>query len=686
MDRKDETEIELEYAPKGMFPEDDEDVFEIDVEEDLDVWNRSGSGYTWGASSGSWWSTGGIGSATALSSMWSSPSIGGHSTAQRMLKHKKHIDSLCKVVDPTVKHTLEFASAGGSGYTDMRRGHIVIDGKLIQTNDNKLDVVSGLAIHEKLHVIHSKSLHRWQSSDEIYDLAPTYAQKQLLHNIANIVEDEYIERQLQKTCAGYVHYIEACKEHYFAKSKVEEVDLNSFTELVNTLLLLVRYPSKLDADRRKKHGKHIRVFMAELKHGIDNRDNTITCIKNIFEYLMKVANDMSPDDTPTDDMLSDIESKADKYADDYLDDFKRDVSDRAWESMIEDGKVDSIRKDIRERRARVLRRELEEKLRDKLSSLISSEYLDALSKAVKYESEGLSRKMQKQIKDLELSDYYEEDISKELAVSDGQRKVSWQRAIPDEYTARKYNNAKIDMKSQINKLKKKIDLYGATNVHNIYRQKRGILDKRQLHRIPMGMTDLFKASIVKEDKPLDICLLVDESGSMGYKLMEDARNCAIAIKEALADNPMINLWVYGHSADDKVKGQTEMIEYYSPTMTDRPMAMGSMHARYENRDGNAIIASSQRVTKESDNNANKLMIVLSDGQPSADMYRGYTGLDHTAKAVKFAETRGWSVIQVGFGGIMKRHMEKMFTNFIHVEDTEELGDKVSKIIRKVVKV
>jgi nitric oxide reductase activation protein len=354
--------------------------------------------------------------------------------------------------------------------------------------------------------------------------------------------------------------------------------------------------------------------------------------------------------------------------------------------MLADGKIDGIRDDIAKRRARVLKRELEEKLRDKLSSLISSEYLSALSKAVKYEADGLSSKMLKQIKDLELTDYYEEDIAKELAVSDGQRKVSWQRAIPDEYTARKYKNAKIDMKSQINKLKKKIDLYGATNVHNIYNQKRGILDKRKLHRIPMGMTDLFKASIVKEDKPLDICLLVDESGSMGYKLMEDARNCAIAIKEALADNPMINLWVYGHSADDKVKGQTEMIEYYSPSMTDRPMAMGSMHARYENRDGNAIIASAQRVTKESDNNANKLMIVLSDGQPSADLYRGYTGMEHTAKAVKFAETRGWSVIQVGFGGIMKRHMEMMFTNFIHVEDTDELGDKVSKIIRKVVKV
>ena len=144
MDRKDEEEIELEYAPKGMFPEDDEDVFEIDVEEDLDVWNRTGSGYTWGTGTG-WWASG-IGGATSMSSMWST-NYSDHSTAQRLLRHKKHIDSLCKVVDPTVKHTLEFASAGGSGYTDMRRGHIVIDGKLIKDSDTKLDVVSGLAIH-----------------------------------------------------------------------------------------------------------------------------------------------------------------------------------------------------------------------------------------------------------------------------------------------------------------------------------------------------------------------------------------------------------------------------------------------------------------------------------------------------------------------------------------------------------
>jgi len=385
-------------------------------------------------------------------------------------------------------------------------------------------------------------------------------------------------------------------------------------------------------------------------------------------------------------MMNELEDKAAEYADSYIDDFEKDVSPEAWAEMQEDGKIDKIRTDLYKRKLDGLITDKKAKMADKLRSMFGREFRDALDKATKYEPDELSSRMANQIKELADSGYTEEMIDEALAVSDGQRKVSWEIAPTNEHAKRKYNEAKVEMKSQINKLKKKIQLYGSTNIHNIYRQPRGILDKRQLHRIPMGMTDLFKAKITKEDKPLDICLLVDESGSMGYKLMEDARNAAIAIKEALADNPMIDLWVYGHSADSKSMGQTEMIEYHSPTMKDRPMAMGGLSARYENRDGNAIITSALRVNSESDNTTNKLMIVLSDGEPSADLYRGLRGIDHTAKAVKWVEGRGWNVIQVGFGGISKFSMEKMFSNYIHVEDTTELGDKVSKIIRKVVKV
>ena len=684
MDKKHE-EVDLEFAPKGMFPEDDEDVFEIDADEDLDVWNR-GSGFTWGASSGSWWSGGGSMSG-GFSSMWSTGiHHAAHNDAHRMLKHKKHIDSLCKIVDPTVSHTLEFASAGGSGYTDMRRGHIVIDGNLIKDNDTHLDVVSGLAIHEKLHVIHSQPLYRWQNSDAAWDLAETAAEKKLLHNIANIIEDEYIERQLQNTCAGYVPYINACKEHYFKESKVEELDVNDFGELINTLLFLVRYPSRLDGDRRRVHGKHIRVFMAELKRGIETRSNTIQCIINIYNYMLKQAKDMSDGNEITEDEMDSIHDKAQNYADSYINDWKEDISESGWAEMLLDGKIDKMHEDLMKRRAAVLTRDLSDRKRDVVSSMIDYDHMDAISKAVKYESDLMDDKTVKDIKELEDSDYYEEKIEKHLAISPSQREISWRKSISSARASDEYKEGKSRVKAQINKLKRKINLYGNTQKHNIYNQKRGILNKRQLHKIPMGMTDIFRATVVKEDKPLDICILVDESGSMGYHTMGKARDSAIAIKEALADNDKINLWIYGHSADDTKKGQTEMIEYFSPSMTDRPFAVGGMRARCENRDGNAIISSALRVKGESDNHANKLMLVLSDGSPSADMYRGDVAITHTKKAVKYVEGMGWNIIQVGFSGAYEWMMEKQFTNFVYVDDTDKLGDTVSKIIRKVIKV
>ena len=70
-----------------------------------DMWGR-GAGYTWGGGT-SWWGDGLSGS---MSSMWGSgyTSYGSkNADAIRMMKHKGHLDSLCKVVDPTVKHILK---------------------------------------------------------------------------------------------------------------------------------------------------------------------------------------------------------------------------------------------------------------------------------------------------------------------------------------------------------------------------------------------------------------------------------------------------------------------------------------------------------------------------------------------------------------------------------------------------
>ena len=150
-----------------------------------DIWGRGG-GYTWGGGTG-WWADGHSGS---MSSMWG----GGYTSygssnadAIRMMKHKGHLDSLCKVVDPTVKHMLTFSSHR-SGHTNMQTSKIVIDGDLLKDSDDNLDITAGLAIHEKLHLIYSQPLMAWEK-DARMRLDTTHGQGMLLHDIGNIIED-----------------------------------------------------------------------------------------------------------------------------------------------------------------------------------------------------------------------------------------------------------------------------------------------------------------------------------------------------------------------------------------------------------------------------------------------------------------------------------------------------------------
>jgi nitric oxide reductase activation protein len=386
-------------------------------------------------------------------------------------------------------------------------------------------------------------------------------------------------------------------------------------------------------------------------------------------------------DTGEEDLKKSLEKSAKEWADKRI---AASFSELPSDMMPSDKEMKEMKDaTASDRLKRLLRSHRHDDALDRLWDEKSRELVKALSdwKAGKIEEE-----LKEEIKKLEDSDYYEEKLERGLAISAGQRNITWRKALPEPHHIERYKEDKRAVKAQISKLRKKVQLYGNLQKHNIYNQKRGILDKRQLHRIPMGMTDIFKAVIIQEDKPLDICILVDESGSMGAYCMQEARQSAIAIKEALCDNPMIDLWVYGHSADGGKHGDTEMIEYWSPSMKDRPMAMGSMRARVENRDGNAIVASAHRVKGESMSTTNKLMIVLSDGAPSANAYRGAVALDHVKKCVKHIESQGWSVIQVGFSGSTTWSMERMFKNYIYVENITKIGDMLSKIIRKVIKV
>jgi nitric oxide reductase activation protein len=80
------------------------------------------------------------------------------------------------------------------------------------------------------------------------------------------------------------------------------------------------------------------------------------------------------------------------------------------------------------------------------------------------------------------------------------------------------------------------------------------------------------------------------------------------------------------------------------------------------------------------------MIVLSDGSPSANNYRGDTAVTHVRKCVKHVEGRGWSIIQLGFRGAYEGYMKQMFQHWAYIDQMDRLSLTVSKLIRKVLKI
>ena len=658
-----------------------------------DMWGRDKSS-TWSTGYTPWWqkteSSVYSGGQTSLSSGWGGgySSFGGYgwsadrTKTYRMMKHKNHLDGLAKIVDPTIRHSLDYSTKQQS-YCDLQNDSIRVDGSLILNNDDKLDVVAGLAIHEKLHLVHSKPLHKYLK-DKRYGIMDEHGSFgfDLYKSICNLVEDEYIEKQLPKTCPGYVSYISATKDHYWKKveDKLQDND-EPFGDLMSTILLFVRYPSSLSAPQKKRWANDLKIVEKILKKDGIDKEGRFTAMENLWKHMMKRAKQLGYDkDEGFESMYGDaINGECERY------------EERCRESGYEGDELEEIMKKHRESVTKDYKRDYESRCKTavaKAMNAIGEELRKIIAEMTGEHKKGkISKQLEDDIKELLEKDYEESHIKGADAFNNRQTKVTWQKVLPDSYHREKYVSDKKEMKPVISKLKRKIQLYGNPMTLTIPNQIKGRLNKRQLHRIPQDRNDLFEIKIVQDDKQLDVCLLVDESGSMGSHYMSHARQSCIAVKEALQDNEKLNLWVFGHTADQNERGATEMYEYASPFMRDRPLACGAMRARYENRDGTAIFTSAERVKSQSEHpSAEKLMIVFSDGAPSADGYRGDSAHKHTAKMVKKVEGMGFAVIQVGFGGWAHRQQSDMFTNSIAVNDINKLPMQIGKILKKVLRI
>jgi len=184
---------------------------------------------------------------------------------------------------------------------------------------------------------------------------------------------------------------------------------------------------------------------------------------------------------------------------------------------------------------------------------------------------------------------------------------------------------------------------------------------------------------VKTDR-ICVGVLIDESGSMCGTKIQKAREAAIFINEVFRGMRDVELFMYGHTADEGGYSSTQIRIYREPGFHMDPYALGAVEARSNNRDGDAIIATAKRIRKLTENQG--ILFVISDGQPSAYDYNGSEAIRDTREKVSKAQNLGFQVIQIAIEESVPS--KEMFDYYIKMTDIKNLPrDMVGYMSRKV---
>jgi nitric oxide reductase activation protein len=239
----------------------------------------------------------------------------------------------------------------------------------------------------------------------------------------------------------------------------------------------------------------------------------------------------------------------------------------------------------------------------------------------------------------------------------------------------------------VNAIKKVLKTSNRNYEFNIHGCRSGLLDEAKIAEAYQGIPHVYLRKGKVETSNSAVVVLVDESGSMGggdyHSKISMARKAAILIREALKGTGT-DLYVYGHSADSIYSGATEITVYQEGKSSNiSPYALSDVEARYENRDGKAILEVAKRVRKKTDDPI--LMFVLSDGAPCAHSYWGRSAEEDVHKKVKKVEGMDFTVVQVTIDTMNEESCKRMFTNVIHLEkDLGDLPKKLGKVIKKAI--
>jgi cobalamin biosynthesis protein CobT len=536
-------------------------------------------------------------------------------------------------------------------------------------NNVKLDVFLGTTIHEFSHILYTDMA-------EIRKNRPN----KFLFNLFNTIEDERIEYNTTQNYPGYANFIGQAKYYYFdlLYKKAEKQD--DLMDVLQNILYIVRYPARVDTKVIYRHQvlfdkikKVLCDFGNNSKEAYDKAEKIYKLLLDYFKFPPPPPEEQQEGDEEQDQSDS-SEGQSDSGEGQEGSDGSSDPQNSKQSSQKQDSK--------------------DNEGSDKNSKTQSSPKSGSdEGSAGKKKQEPIKAYTQEEIKQAaeKLAEQMRRLITSNTSLNSNAIKDEWDsKEIADEYKQikddvfivkqedyeRRYKADFDTVKQHINGLVNTFSKFFVEQEYRLTGMRRGVLDTNKLAEAYQAVETVYSNKFKRTTPGLDVCVLIDESGSMSGTNIASARKCAILLNEVFLRLKQCDFYVYGHTADNRHMGEVT-INVYRDHWNRNRYALGKVESYSNNKDSVAIEETYKMVRKQTSKPL--LMFVISDGAPNAYGLRGQPAVKEVKKVVNRIESNGDTLVcQIAIESHFRP--QDMFNHYVVMTDMNTFPRDLSNYI------
>ena len=533
-------------------------------------------------------------------------------------------------------------------------------------NNVKLDVFLGTTIHEFSHILYTDMA-------EIRKNRPN----KFLFNLFNTIEDERIEYNTTQNYPGYANFIGQAKYYYFdlLYKKAEKQD--DLMDVLQNILYIVRYPARVDTKVIYRHQvlfdkikKVLCDFGNNSKEAYDKAEKIYKLLLDYFKFPPPPPEEQQEGDEEQDQSDS-SEGQSDSGEGQEGSDGSSDPQNSKQSSQKQDSK-DNEGSDKNSKTQSSPKSGSDEGSAGKKKQEPIKAYTQ---EEIKQAAEKLAEQMRCLITSntsLNSNEIKDEWDSKEIADECKQIKDDVFIVKQEDYE-RRYKADFDTVKQHINGLVNTFSKFFVEQEYRLTGMRRGVLDTNKLAEAYQAVETVYSNKFKRTTPGLDVCVLIDESGSMSGTNIASARKCAILLNEVFLRLKQCDFYVYGHTADNRHMGEVT-INVYRDHWNRNRYALGKVESYSNNKDSVAIEETYKMVRKQTSKPL--LMFVISDGAPNAYGLRGQPAVEEVKKVVNRIESNGDTLVcQIAIESHFRP--QDMFNHYVVMTDMNTFPSDLS---------